>query len=377
MVSLIVGFPGSGKSYYAIDKIYNILNGKDKLSDEIDIIYTNINGVKFDMFPDSKVQFKKLNLDDLYSYLTQCYNVYELKKNSDDVDSYLIELSKDKGFYKSYIVFDECHDFFTPQDKIKIFWLTYHRHLFHEIVLLTQNKSLIHSKYRAIPEIFIEAQPRSKKLFDKSLTYKSYASFAMRKTDMFNKFNINTNDEVFSLYKSGNKSNQKSILLKFIIIIGIGVLFSIILFWYLFDSFTSSDTSDSTSNIKNITNTKNETSNINMVLSESISNNKSENKINNDFYSIALLCDSSMGCIVFDNTYSINYINKFLKNTDSKSLYTDVLYIDKNSKTRIYKYYIYTSNNDLKKYFVTDFETKIKTSTQKLDFNNLTQKVQL
>lgn len=167
MVSLVVGFPGSGKSYYAIDKIYNIISGNNKALKDIEVIHTNITGVKYDAFPDSKIQLKKLVIDDLYNYLKECYSLKEMYKDDDDIDERLIKLSKVKGFYNCLIVFDECHDFFTPQDKIKIFWLTYHRHLHHEIILLTQNKSLINSKYRAIPEQFIEAQPRSKKLLIK------------------------------------------------------------------------------------------------------------------------------------------------------------------------------------------------------------------
>ena len=56
MVTLVTGFPGSGKSFYAVDKIFNILSLTDKMSENIEVIYTNINGVKFDYFPDSKVQ---------------------------------------------------------------------------------------------------------------------------------------------------------------------------------------------------------------------------------------------------------------------------------------------------------------------------------
>ncbi len=219
MVSLVVGFPGSGKSYYAIDKIVNILNGTDSMSKDIDIIHTNINGVKFGKYPNSKIKFKRLNIDDLENYLVLAYVYYENNKNLDSVDDGLIEISKEWGFYRALIVFDECHGFFSKETKERIFWLTYHRHLYHEIILLTQNKSLIHSKYRAIPEQFIEAQPRSKKFSDNNLSYKKYASFSMTKKDLYDKQTIKSKDEVFLLYQSGNKSNQKSILTKYIYIL--------------------------------------------------------------------------------------------------------------------------------------------------------------
>ena len=236
MVTFITGYPGSGKSYFAIDKIYNIMSKNHALSKSIEVIYTNINGIKLDSFPKNGIELKKLNIEDFYKYLQESHMLYDLHKNSDNVDEHLIKHTKQKGFYNALIVFDECHDFLSNQDKVKVYWLTYHRHLHHEIDLLTQNKALVNSKYRAIPEIFIEAQPRSKKLLSKTLSYKHYASFAMRKSDLFNKSSIKTRNEVFELYQSGNTSKQKSIILRFILIALLGLLFAILIFFYVFSS---------------------------------------------------------------------------------------------------------------------------------------------
>ncbi len=347
MVKLVVGFPGSGKSYLAINEIYNILVNEDKKAKNIEVIYTNINGVKFDKFPESKVQFKKLNIELLYEYLKECYALYEKHKNEDNVDDYLIEFSKEKGFHNALIVFDECHDFFTPQDQVKIFWLTYHRHLYHEIILLTQNKSLINSKYRAIPEQFIEAQPRSKKISSTTLTYKSYASFAMRKADMFDKFSIKTKDEVFALYQSGNKSHQKSIIIRYIIIGVVALLFVIGYFWYILSSYggeetliTDQSTTTTTQKPKRIDDNTIDTS---------------------EYFVISMLCDRQLGCIYNKVTYPHNYISKFLLSTESKRLYEKNLYFDFESRTRIYKQYISTSDSDLKRFFLVPKEEKRKT----------------
>ena len=236
MITLLTGFPGSGKTYYAVEKIYSLLT--DPNPSEIDIIYSNINGLDFNAFPNSAIDFQKLDLDDLYNYLTMLYNIYKVAKNSDNVDDELIKFAKERGYYRAYFVFDECHDFFSKDDPIKIFWLTYHRHIFQEILLLTQNKTLINSKYRAVPEIFIEAQPRSKKLFSKQLTYKKFSSFAMRKSDFFEKSSLTTQKEVFQLYASGNMSNQKSILSRYLKFILGGFVFMIFLFYYLFSNLT-------------------------------------------------------------------------------------------------------------------------------------------
>jgi len=345
MVSLVLGFPGSGKSYYAIDKIYNILTDNDKLSKYIEVIYTNINGVKFDQFPESEIRFKKLNVDDLYTYLKQLHNIYELYKNSDNVDEELIKFSKEKDFYKAYFVFDECHGFFENQDKIKIFWLTYHRHIFHEIMLLTQNKALIHSKYRAIIEIFIEAQPRSKKLFDKNLSYKEYSSFTMRKSEMFNKFSIKTNDDIFALYQSGNKSQQKSILIKFILIGVVALIFVIILFLNLF-STVSKHAVDEAEKIENVA--------THPTLEESKNtyhNSIKDESISSDLQVYKFLCDSKLGCNVFDSTYSVHYVNKFIHDTESKKINMDYILFNQKTKRKVFYYYVLSNEDILKQYF--------------------------
>jgi len=350
MVSLVVGFPGSGKSYYAIDKIINVLENKDKLSKEIDVVYTNINGVKFEEFPESSTKFKKLNIEDFFAYLTACYSLYEIHKNEESVDNYLVKFSQEKGYYKAYIIFDECHDFFTPQDKVKIFWLTYHRHLFHEIILLTQNKSLIHSKYRAIPEIFIEAQPRSKKLSNSSLTYKSYASFAMRKSDMFSKFSVKTKSEIFALYQSGNKSNQKSILVKFIGYFAVGIIIAALLFYKLISNFKSEE--------EVITPIGN--SSLKPIHEVEITNNVEEhtNYISDEYFTMFILCDNVKGCKIYNNVYFYRYIRLFLAKTNSKLLYRNVLYKGKNRT--IFRQLLLTSKEDLKQFFDVNFEEKTK-----------------
>ena len=346
MVSLVVGFPGSGKTYLAIKKIYDILlNDKER---EFDIIYTNIGGVKFDSFPTSKIEFKKLKEDDLLEYLKGCFDLYELYKNHDNVDDHLIKYSKEKNFYHALIVFDECHDFFSPQDRVKIFWLTYHRHLHHEILLLTQNKSLINSKYRAIPEQFIEAQPRSKKIFSNTLNYKYYASFAMRKTDLFSSSSIKTHQDIFSLYQSGNQSKQKSIILKFILILGFGVVIAIILFLILFNSFKSEATNES---IKELETTKKDINKTNPNTNSNF-NNETVITIQEDYYNIFVQYESNNGYLVQDRYYRSSYFKSFLTKTKSKILIKDLIY--QSSDYKMERILLKTSDRDLNKFFYTE-----------------------
>ena len=73
MITLVTGFPGSGKSYYAVHKIYNVLVGKDKELNNIDVIYSNIGGLKFNSFPDSKVKIIRFDSENFYIYLNKLF----------------------------------------------------------------------------------------------------------------------------------------------------------------------------------------------------------------------------------------------------------------------------------------------------------------
>lgn len=351
MVSLVVGFPGSGKSYFAVKKIYDILSSTK--TQNFEVIYTNIGGIKFDYFPDSQVQFKKLKESDLIEYLTECFKIYELHKNDDNVDDFLIAYSKEQSFYNSLIIFDECHDFFSNQDRIKIFWLTYHRHLNHEIILLTQNKSLINTKYRAIPEQFIEAQPRSKKLFSNTLNYKHYSSFTMRKSDQFNSSSIKTNPAIFNLYQSGNKSTQKSILVKFIVILAFGLIVAIFLFYNLLGGFTD-DTVELDKSLQKLEQPQKKI--------KPIKDKKDDVNTRDKYFNMQITFNSDTGYEILNHHYKKQYFNRFIKTTKSRVLYkTTILQID---KYIIQKLILRTSNNDLEKYFLIDKKTTLKQTSR-------------
>ncbi|RXK14243.1 hypothetical protein CP965_01995 [Halarcobacter mediterraneus] len=339
MITFITGFPGSGKTYFEIDKIYNILSNNHNLSKNIEVIYTNINGMKFDKFPSNNIELKKLHIEDFYKYLEESHKIYELYKNSDNVDEYLLKHTKEKGFFNALIVFDECHDFLSKQDKVKVYWLTYHRHLHHEIDLLTQNKSLINSIYRGIPEQFIEAQPRSKKLFSNSLSYKYYASFAMRKADLFNNSSIKTKKEVFDLYTSGNTSKQKSILVKFILIALIGLSATITLFVFVFYNLKVEENEPIKKEVKKIEKP---------ISNETIRRVKNKFDFNN--YVVEITYNSLDGYFINDNYYSIFHFKNFLRTTNAKIL--SRYNIANIGNYKVTKLYVRTNKEALKQFFL-------------------------
>jgi len=369
VITLLVGFPGSGKSYFAVDKIYNLLS--DLNPSEFDVIYSNIGGLNFNVFPNSSIDFLKFDIDDFYLFLKQLHTIYNISKNSDNVDDELIKFSKEKGYYRAFFVFDECHDFFSKEDTVKVFWLTYHRHLFHEILLITQNKTLIHSKYRAVPEIFIEAQPRSKKLFSKQLTFKKFSSFSMRKADFFEKITLTLKNDVFSLYQSGNISNQKSILFKYIKFIFIGFIFVVFIFYYVFNSLINKSNSNQTSFDVNSTPVYFDNPNSSFV-DKNITSffpdvSKKENlrsfnpvpidkPVNIDNFNImskddnlvfSVTCDNLLGCNFNNKNYSFDDFKTFL--SSSNSSYNSKIILDDNV-TQIIFYSVTTSLYKINKF---------------------------
>lgn len=228
MLTLLVGTPGSGKTLFAIDKVIKIANNESSEFKNIEYVYTNISGFNFDKFKDNKVHFEKLVFDSLYVHLKILYSLFIQNENKDNLDEILQNYCKEHKILNAYFIIDEAHNFFDNQDKIKMWWFTYHRHLNHEILLITQNKSLINTQYRNIPEIFVKAQPRSKAMSKNVLRYFNYTEYRM--TQKFSTTEITINDTYFDLYTSGNKSNQKLVGLKFIIMFVIFILIFIALF---------------------------------------------------------------------------------------------------------------------------------------------------
>lgn len=345
---LITGFPGSGKTYNSVKKIFDII---DSGNIKFDYIYTNINGFKYD----KHTKLKKFNEDEFYLFLVELFEIYNEHKVKDDVDEHLISFCKQKNYFNCYFVFDECHNFFSLKDDAKIFWLTYHRHLFHEIDLITQNKTLINTKYRGVIEIFINSEPISKKVFPDTLVYKKYSSFIMRKADLFDKEILKIKNNVFALYKSGNISKQKSILVKYFKIILLGLFLIIVLFMYLFNSLTVDEPLSTINDVSPKID--------NRIVKKS---NKIIKKDNIEIFNnkvIQFFCETSVGCTYDDINYPISYIRKFIRISKSSELLTTQIYYNKKLKYRVFKMLIRTNQNSINDFFLTNTDDTFKVNT--------------
>jgi len=214
MISYITGVPGAGKTYKALIILFaNFAKNKKLVKDSkyklpnVEYALTNINELDLSKF------------DNVYSIdWTKFYNSLNQLHTYKDVydDTKLKEMAKELNILNCLIILDECHNYLDKQDKVLIWWLSYHRHLHHEIILITQNLSLVHSKYKAFSEFFYKAIPTSLRLFSSVMKYNQYPTSRMTNNLKTGVVKIPVYKEIFETYSSGNNHKSKSIIKKFL-----------------------------------------------------------------------------------------------------------------------------------------------------------------
>lgn len=245
MITYLIGNPGSGKTYYAVYKIYELfLNPKRDLKNEYLLCYTNINQFKFELSD----KFIKFDFDKFYDDLSVLYGLYLDKADDKKLNDKALEL----GLHKVVIVLDEAHNFLkAKKDEILIWWLTYHRHLYQDIYLITQDLSLVNSEYKRIAEFFYKAVDSSRRIFKNKLRYVIYGSYKLYNKDIYDKFQVPFNLEIYNLYHSGNNSNKGSVVQKMFLIAFIIFIILLVVFYLFINSMQGSDDNKSKSSSNN------------------------------------------------------------------------------------------------------------------------------
>ena len=236
MIVYYLGLPGSGKSYSGVNTIYNNFSknedAKKDLKKDYQVCYTNINEFKFD-----KVKNVYLfDEEDIFKKLNTLYEMYRKKANDEE----LIEQCKEFKLYRALFVLDECHKYFDVEKKFLVWWLTYHRHLYHDLILITQSLSLVHSKYKPLAEAFYKAKSSSLTLNQKYFNYMYYTEARLTKASFVNTVKVKKRQSVFELYKSGDSIDSKNVIKRFLFISLFFVLF-LFLFAYFFYYEKSTD----------------------------------------------------------------------------------------------------------------------------------------
>ena len=237
MIAYYLGIPGSGKSYAGVYTIFNNFSDDPKAKKDLkkDYIscFTNINQFNFDKVKN----VYKFDFNQFYKHLTSLHRLYKKK----EPDSVLIEKAKEFNIYKTLFVIDECHNFFDREDAVLVWWLTYHRHLYHDIFLITQNLALVHSKYKPLAEAFYMARPSSLKLSNKNFQYVYYTDKRLSKDSRVNIVKYPKVKEVFELYHSGDEVKSKNVVLHFVVISAVLLLILFIAGYYFFATFVPDD----------------------------------------------------------------------------------------------------------------------------------------
>ncbi|MFA5214449.1 zonular occludens toxin domain-containing protein [Sulfuricurvum sp.] len=211
MIEFYTGVPGSGKTYRAVSYLYDIfLDSKSKSFGKFKKFYTNINEFQFDAFP-AGLAFD-LDYELLLVKLTQLHKLYMSKCT----DTELLELAEELGLKDAFFVIDEAHNYFEKKNSVLVWWLSYHRHLHQDIILVTQNLALVESKYKSFSEFFYKAIPSSLRVFGSTLKYEQYIGSRMYKNQRSEKFTLKFNPDVYALYTSGANTQGKKVIYKYV-----------------------------------------------------------------------------------------------------------------------------------------------------------------
>lgn len=271
-ITYLTGIPRSGKSYYAVYKLYRFFIfkmpkrpslvyfffklfyryvPKSKRSIFLNklygffgikqkfyyVAYTNIN--QFDFSRSRSIL--KMDYDTIYAHI-EILNIMHLEGKT---DYELIEYAKSVNLYNCLFVIDECQNHFAKEDKVLTWWFTYHGHLHHDIILITQNLDLVHNAYFKIAEFYYKAVPPSSRFFSGQFRYIQYNSHKLFKNEKIGDFHVPMIPDIFNLYVSGASNNSKSQVKKYIIIfliLLVVVLFAFSQFLKLFDSGEDTNT---------------------------------------------------------------------------------------------------------------------------------------
>lgn len=242
MLAYYVGLPGSGKTYRAVNYVYDcFIDEKSKDFGKFERFYTNINEFKFEFFNVTKIQAELLDYDKLIIDLEHLRLMFMQKAP----DSQLVEKAKELGLDKALFVIDEAHNYYDTKKDVLLWWLTYHRHLHQDIILITQNLSLIYRQYLKIGEFFYRAVPSSLRLRSGVFTYHQFVDYKLTKTSHTDTIKLKFNKDVFELYSSGANIQSKKVIYKFIILGALLFFFTFGVFWAISSSYKSDSNSSS------------------------------------------------------------------------------------------------------------------------------------
>lgn len=242
MIELLTGVPGSGKTYFAVDRLIKAYEKKDRP------IFTNINlTVPYDDV------LQPLDIKEFHEFCQKELEFYEsfrelqsqnrkIDLHNEEGDNYDEALKKSgilEKFGNALIFWDECHNDLDKRDSAYVRWMSYHRHFEGmDVLLITQNLSLIDRKYKGFIDKFYFGINAAKRFFSSTFRYKVYTDYKMYSRDLIEEISLPSNKKVFSFYDSGFYKVNKSAALKklapiFALIVFLAIFAKYFLFGYI------------------------------------------------------------------------------------------------------------------------------------------------
>ena len=192
-INIVTGVPGSGKSYYAVHHLFKNYCNYDKETREVTLKpgYTIISNIDC-------LNIEHINLKDAMDRskksLEQFFHVEYQKKITEK--------------YNKIIYFlDEAQQLFSRRykDENVFFYFQYHRHLGHDVYIMTQNIQLIPKDISQLAEVEIRACPRTLSILGE-LKYNVKSGYEVIDKKVLKKKKL-----VFDLYKSMDQKESEKI----------------------------------------------------------------------------------------------------------------------------------------------------------------------
>lgn len=237
MVVFSTGVMGAGKSFESVCRLYTYFGKDKKTKDYLKTKFTINKDVKYfrTNIPYNKDSFDyDENLDTTFNFnkfyeKIELLHVYYLDDtiNEDTLKAKAIEL----GISNTLYLIDECQNYLDKANNVLIFFFTYHRHFDCEVVLITQNLSLVHYKYKGFCEQFVRAVPSTFNLVNTSFTYKYFPTSRMAAKELYKTVKIKKLDVIYKSYISGGQVFTNNVIKK-ILLTSLGFLLFLIFITY-------------------------------------------------------------------------------------------------------------------------------------------------
>jgi zona occludens toxin len=321
MIHYITGTPGSGKTYLAMYILYGNFGLDEKIRKKLKLpfkyahakrAYTNIAKVKYDHFDN----VNKLVWKNFYAKLKEIYEVAIQYDDPEESEDLILKEVEKHDLQDTLFILDESHNYLDKEDKVLIWWFTYHRHLHHEILLLTQNLTLVKPKYKATTETYFKAVSTTFKLLN-DMKYKKYSkpSFALN-AEIPPPLKLKLVQEIFDTYTSGASNKKDYFLAK---IVGAIIILFVLLVLFINYGFNLGERKDEEAVAPTAAGVQSQLSNLQQVNNNrQIKPKQKKTDLTNKLHKIAYCSKSKKLCIFNNNYYSYKMFYHYLRETDSK-----------------------------------------------------------